>query len=690
MKKITRDEFFVAVLLIVLTIFIASCDFSEFAIPESVTITGSPEVHIPLGSPFVEKNGKNKNIIEEYLSVNKILEMMGGADEEASALNNINIYEYAPPSKYEDVKAFIIHYPIAKMPYDLGEYMQQVYDIKPPKIEGVDLRRPAEVENLFPGKTLSELTALTEMEIEDAVDKKIDEWVDDTAAGKPVNVDIPAAQAPLSVLSAALNNPLLTSDEKTQLIVSTKAEVKALQEVVDAKATAVSQFNTLKSRVEELRQKMEIPLGDMAKLVKYIDVKDTGVKIKGMDFEGKIEIAIPQFGVGSGDVGSGVTYAPGEVKNGDLHFTTDTALAAADGNGDSETYRFEIDDNAPNLTVHINIKDFIEGPIVFEPELVFNWTEAKVDPGENGKLTGSYDMDFENIKNFLGEGDFELPEVLGYLYVMDLPISKNSNSKPTVSLKVGSDDDGWIPLTKDDNDQLVECNMENKDIPEEFSEMENGETLTKDLPPASLDSIDMTDVFMAPSGSSLEYTVTMGDAKNPLTLTNTVDDLSGVISVDMVVVIPLAFNIKATPMEVDGKRFIPLELNGENGESLLPKIEEDLFGRDGKGSTIDEVIGPRSNITIKLEKFVNKALPNAVIWIKAGTSEQLLELSGDGVHDLSFEGDDVKYPFTPEFKILIPCEMGEDYGTLSVGKAYDFDFNLVVEIKADLNKTIDF
>ncbi|MDR0645314.1 MAG: hypothetical protein LBG05_10515 [Treponema sp.] len=687
MKRITRNEIFTAIL-VVITVFIASCDFSEFAIPTSVTIKGTPEVRVPLGSPFV---GENKDIIERYLSADKIMEMMGGASEEgeASPFNTINIYEYEPTGVSEEVKTFVIHYPLARMPYDLGVYMQQIYEIKPPKITGIDLRRPAEIDELFPGTSLSELTALTSGEIETAFDKKIDGWVDDAVDGKQPNADIPAAQTLLDGIASALEEieklPLSNSEkeaQRTALIAQTKVDIKGLPQVKEAKSTATSQFTELINNVNNaggLKQKIEIPLGDMAKLVKYIDVKDTGLKVKETAFYNKIEIAIPQFGIGGVSGGGVVEYNRGAVKDGGLYFTTEPERDAANVDGDPETYRFTLSPDEPNLTVYISIIDFItEGPLDFEPDLEFDWTKASVNPGSIGELTGTYDMDFGNIKDFLGES-FELPEALGYLYVHDLPISKSGSAdKSTILLEVGANND-WDELTNGAEE------MEESSPP--TFPVENGGIFTQTLPPASLNPIDMTAIFEAPTGSSLKYTVKMGEIEFAPSV------LEGEISADMVVVIPLAFKVKAAQITVDGKSYVPLSLKGEDGKSLLPEIEEDLFGRNGKDGMVDEVIGYISGVSLKLENFINKAIPNAAILIKSGSSEHLLELSSgdDSKHAISFDDNDVTYPFKPEFQILIPCDQGKtNEGTLSIGRGYDFDFNLVVEAKADLNKTIDF
>ncbi|MDR1127533.1 MAG: hypothetical protein LBL06_05330 [Treponema sp.] len=700
MKKII--SFFIVVSSIMLTMIIASCDLSDLAMPESIIVKGKPGLHVPLGSPFV---GDNANIVEKYLGMKSILEMMGGTlnseenslsngirmmggtlnSEENSLPNGIRIYEYKPTGS-SGTKTFIIHYQIASMPYDLGQYMKFVYTIEPPTLEGIDLRRPAEVARFFPTEDLSYLLNMTDASIEARIDDKIDEWITEAEAGNTPDTGIPAADTLLTNLSqapAALKPTLIN-------------QIKTLPALTSAKDTAKSQFSTFKEYAEELKREVKVPLGDMAKLVKYIKVKNTGLKITGTDFEDKIEIAIPQFGIGTEEVlgaNKVIKYSKGKVDGGDLYFTTNDATDK-DQDGNPSTYTFTPLDET-YLSIYINVTDFIEGPVDFEPSLEFEWTEASIDPGEQGKLSGEYEMELGDITNFLGDS-FEPPDVKGYLYVDNLPISKQGGSnKPKVSLQLIYNT-GKPPFSLT-NGTNGEEEMSNATLPQ--FPAENGGTFTGDLHllPASLQEIPMTEVLKADAGSFLAYTVTMGDATNPFILHST-DNLEGIISADMVVVIPLEFKVTTTtPITIttpegEKKKYVPLDLKDTDGNSLLPEIKGDLFGRDGDGGTVDEILGENGidYVEITLEKYVNEALPNMAILIQGSGEPKLFDLSGNTNKNPSFklETDDFKFPFEPTFKILIPCETGEDYGTLSIRNAYDFDFNLVVDAQANLEMDV--
>jgi hypothetical protein len=671
MKKLIR--FFMVVLSTMLTMVIASCDFSDFAMPESITIKGKPGLHVPLG--LISNSFK----VEDYLGTDNILKMMGG--EEDSLLGDMRIYEYEQESK--EVKTFLIHYQIAKMPYDLGQYMNQVYALQPPEIKDIDLRRPAEVARFFPDETLSQLLNMTDTSIEGAIDNKIDEWVDGAAAGETVNTGIPAAQSALTTFSTLIANPLLSNSDKQALTAKTKTDIKALQAVTDAKDTAKSQFSTFKDYAEELKQEVKIPLGDIAKLVNYIDVQATGLKVKGTTFEGKIEIAIPQFGIGSVSGSNVVTYSAGIVKDGDLYFTTHNETGT-----DSNPTTYKFTPNGPNLTVYINVKDFINGPVDFVPTLEFHWTEANVNPGSNGELKGQYDMDLGSVADLLGD-DFEPPEVKGYLYIDNLPIDDPKMSlginSPTNLINNRSIRNAGLPFNDEDGKPLLE----------------NGGKFAGTLPNSSLfdtatnkeTSLDITNVLTSGASSSLQYEITMAPVGGASIKNN--GNLSGVISADMVIVLPLKFTVKATPITgdptIESGKYVQFDLKDENGKSLLPEITDDLFGReDDGGGTVDEILGDSgiNNVKIILEKYVNNVLPDMMIWIKCGDNKpKLLDFKKDRILELTEE--DFEYPFAPAFKILIPYEEDNKGWTLSVKDSYDFDFNLVVEATADLDKTID-
>ena len=89
-------------------------------IPQSITVKGSPEYYLSLGSPF--KEGES---LVDYISPDKIREMMNDAASDAGDIG-LRIYEYLGPNIEgvdPDVLAYLVHYPIVEMKLDLTEYV---------------------------------------------------------------------------------------------------------------------------------------------------------------------------------------------------------------------------------------------------------------------------------------------------------------------------------------------------------------------------------------------------------------------------------------------------------------------------------------------------------------------------------------------------------------------------------------
>lgn len=83
-----------------------SCD-----LPKSITIKGSPEVYIPVGSPF--KALGDDGGIEKYINPAEIKNMMG---------LDARIYEYrGDDESRENVQTYLVHYPIMEMKLDLSK-----------------------------------------------------------------------------------------------------------------------------------------------------------------------------------------------------------------------------------------------------------------------------------------------------------------------------------------------------------------------------------------------------------------------------------------------------------------------------------------------------------------------------------------------------------------------------------------
>jgi len=97
-------------------------------IPQSITVTGKPEVYLPLGNPFSKLEEGER--LEDYIKPSKIKEMMNAASQDPTGfVDQTKIYDYQPPgSGAGDPQTYIVHYPIVEMQYDLTTYVKNALD----------------------------------------------------------------------------------------------------------------------------------------------------------------------------------------------------------------------------------------------------------------------------------------------------------------------------------------------------------------------------------------------------------------------------------------------------------------------------------------------------------------------------------------------------------------------------------
>jgi hypothetical protein len=641
----------------------------EFAIPSAVEISGNPAYHVPVGSPFVgEYKGMIAKYVDDYLSLDKLTDMINPINEETGKRTYpIRIYDYKPTegtgedkNKYNDVRTYLLYYPIIRMPYDLSEYVGKQYEITLPGYT-VDLSRPKELEE-FPtlaNKTLKELLELTENDIKKAVDDKID-----------ADNSIPPVAK--EAAKEAARGPILNI------------------------------FNSFRTNadayIDYMNRPIEIPLGDMAKLVHYINVYHSGISFKGKDLEGKIRIGIPRFGAGTATGGT-VTYPDPSYKDrdgkedGDLYFVN-----TSDSIGTPT--RFDPVEGDGKFAIYLEILDFFTGYI--QPKLEFNWTDAEINPseiiGNEGKLKGSYPIDLSALKDFMIDG-LSFGDIKGYLYINDLPISKNEGGGvPQMILKMG---DSY--LTDGGKDGAALGNQPGFiDFSESSLPEKDGVIVTKTLPPSSIGgkSLDMALAFKIASEADgetlIDYTIIMG----AIHLENKAEELKGVISADLAVKLALKFDVSPTKDGIPAPEGY-VKLNLPILDDLLKELgDDDLLGREEATSDKIDIGGISVNLkdaelTLKLNSITPgpRLIPNFAIAVTANNISEILDLSeGKKEPSIRLTKKMVDYPFVPKFDILLHKEGGggPEKGTFSVGRAKDFDFKIVVEASVSASATIEF
>jgi len=383
-----------------------------------------------------------------------------------------------------------------------------------------------------------------------------------------------------------------------------------------------------------------VPLDDMAKLIIEVNGTAFGIELNwSQSFKDKLRLKIPAFGMND--------YTEGAQVGNKLRFVNSTFTQfkpeGLNANGEIEIFAL--------------VLGGCSGTIL--PESVFEWDTAKIDvSGENDdKMSGEYSIG-NILGDFLGEG-VSFKEVKGYIYVD------------------GIDDDKAALTLKNENIDLVTPGtlLKEKSRP---SFPDNDTDPVAALPAHSVtfagalgkDYIDLAGI------STLNYKINVSE----MTIENDSESVGKAITIDLVILLPLELIVK-TPSSVSG--YVKLDL----GDDILPKFDEDLFGRTG-----DELIDgvKLKSITILVRPLQNEVIGNPIaVRIVSGTVREKIDLDFD-MKEISSPPIELPFPFTPSFEILLKEDSPGRGATLSI-KRQDpnnppvFDFIMAIEARTDLD-----
>jgi len=398
----------------------------------------------------------------------------------------------------------------------------------------------------------------------------------------------------------------------------------------------------------------KISFSDMYKKVIKVESGPFGIDLDySADFENYLWLKIPAFGMD--------TWTQG-VKEGDkLRFynsgKTEFVLADLTSQGELEIY--------------VQVSGPCSGTI--DPQPVFEWTTADVKlTGKDGTQEGQRKI--ENfLGKFLGEG-VEFKEARGYIYAHGI------DNTATIMLQ----EVGGAELVASGTPLL---NKPKISFPDPF--IMDLSQHPHSIDPNDLDGeefIDLTGLVNNPDSSTLRYEI----AASQMTIQNNEGQMTGDnITVDLVILLPLDF-IVTMPSSKPG--YVKLDM----GDVFDPKGNDDLFGRKGKD---DDFFSNINGATIFVKKFQNTVIktvldePISVLVNSTGSSfPKVIDLKeGDATLPLQLNSNELLYPFTPKFEILLKEDSpgaGAEFKILRQENPDDppiFDFSLTVEAKTDLN-----
>ncbi|GHV16929.1 hypothetical protein FACS189493_3640 [Spirochaetia bacterium] len=348
----------------------------EWAIPETASVKASPEFVLPLG---IKLN------ISEYLDMEEILGTLSGS------VDGLKIYKYTNTSidldgttvnGDTDVQTYLMRYPIANMPLDLTEYMEDPDNISLPPI----------TVPLIPDGVISILGGI-----------------------------------PIYVASGGL---YLTDTDLTGLLPYTITPVPLVQltDLAELKSLLNNAGGVFSYVVDEdaVPPLASVDLADteLGKWMKNIQMNaGSGIKITGQGdaLDTTIAMKIPALGI--------TAYQTDSTTNGTFEILA-TSAPAAKLLAETPSGSGIVDPNTTKIEVFVKLTAIPSGELPIS--LVFDWNNADVSPGSAGDQTGSFPMpDLGGLTEMLG--GLKFASIPAYMYVNGLP-----GSSHTMELKVGA------------------------------------------------------------------------------------------------------------------------------------------------------------------------------------------------------------------------------------------------------------
>ncbi|MDR0707046.1 MAG: hypothetical protein LBF60_04100, partial [Treponema sp.] len=334
--------------------------------------------------------------------------------------------------------------------------------------------------------------------------------------------------------------------------------------------------------------------------------------------------------------------------------------------------------------------------LTITPEFVLKWTEATVNPGENGTLEKELPLDFSELGGTLEGLRFPANSIKAYFYTSGLP---ESDAKITLT---STSEAGGATLVNDKP-------LHEADAPELPAD---GAPYNKAIPPSSLadedagddGAIDLTDTLntsLSGKEVTLSYALNMGS----MVLKEKDLKESKTISAVLLIKLPLALEYHGSPFNAAGTYFkndsdepveksdyLTFEIKDFDfsdiiGDDDLLEPIRDEFKSGGVSGHLD--ITKISLVLANCDVSLFPAVCIAIKQNKTASEGVLIDLSDSTGKDIPITFDlDPDEPFTPLIEILLKKERNEDFATLSIKEGGKFRFGLIAEIESALDATV--
>jgi hypothetical protein len=707
----------------------------SFEPPDTIKITGEPEYSVDLGA---------LNQGEPYT-----LEVLGfDMSSLASGLGDgIKVYDlvYDNPSPQEDVKTFLLHYPLN---FDMGggsSISKDKFDDfnKPIAVPSISLAIPSISQKIevsiplsVPGVAGSQLspavsvplpetsqtltlsddisatikTGKLVVTVPDGVEflHKINErdaYVDISWAGKSLGKPTKGSSSGgFTEWSYSLDGQSITTSTKITIsgTIQLNKVISSLNISLQPSITCFESI-TIKPNVPNPSiAPVDVPQVAGVKAVIFSEIslslaiavtKPSGAALEGLD----PTLNAPAIGFDKAKPsGNG---SPMVFKTGSRTLYLDSAYAATQGKTAASQIAMAIDLGL-NGSKPITLKNIAVSPnsstdVSLEVQAIPNFvlSKAVVNPNElglgdalNGKFPEGNGFDLSSM-NSLGDSlsldmsRVSFSDIMLHLYLDTADLPEDMDMKMILSAEYS----GLTKYLTSQNGDTIDPNAKPFDPSGHGITAENKDLYKGKLPQPSL-KVDMSEVFNArPSDLFLNYKMTL-----PAYITIALDEAAGFGALKADIVIAVPFALAFTPDPSDPPDFV--KLNMLNDKLGFNDTSPDIFSRTSDSDPINDYIEFIENASITLDYNNTLGLDGVTFFIermdgqKGSLSFPITGGNKEGEPQLSIDPAFLAYPFVPSLTIGLPIKDGK--GKLALKQGADAGI-AIKRIKVLINTNIN-
>jgi hypothetical protein len=403
---------------------------------------------------------------------------------------------------------------------------------------------------------------------------------------------------------------------------------------------------------------LSVPLEAMSEWIEYVTLDMTPGNTTTVTIEGggalweMLDMAVPAFNIGN----SSTDFKQGSIVGEDLVFS---------GMANEEK---TLSPKTDSVEIYLRLTKVPPkgGPYMVQIDL--KWTEARVNPGEAGEYKGSVPLPFGQFSAFTEK--YHIASLPCYLYV-----GGPFNGESDVGFKLQAGNDWLVGGEGADEEEKITKNL---DFALKYKDSLDKDEYDGELHESTA-SFNIASKMNAGSADDLKLNYQL---RVKAWEVHPTDEALSVISADMVVILPLQFEL-VTPDEetIDDKKYVKLESMADYGSNS----NSDLLGRDQAGMPSNTLTDIRfSGDNIKDTLFGG----NLFLRIHQASVLDEMEAIKPG-EQFTFNIGSPPMPFHPEFGLYMA--MPEEKPVIKIApKPKDGEDAFSVRLSADVSGTAEY